>query len=139
MSVKMSSQLRLDLPIREKREVNWIVATQETKKRFMGMGKKVVMNVIGDEDLGGIKEHVINSDDIPKVKDQQLAAALRLEDAANAMGWIPDGVGFSHHHDVTIYATDEGFDSKLIAAHYSGRDDSLMDDLRSFAPKHEDN
>lgn len=131
-------QLLLPLDVREKREVSWLVVDQEAKKRRLWFGNKIVTRIVEDED-GQAVFHRIDSDDIAKVKDPDLKMALRLADAAKAMGWIDSGPYTKYAHSVAIEATGEGFDSKLVNATYSGHPGDFEATLHLFAPKHEDN
>jgi hypothetical protein len=144
MKTTTAEQLSLDMSVREKREVYWFAVEQESKKRKFWFGDKVISTFVKDE-RGMPKQHKIDSDDIPKVKDEQLRTYLRLADAANAMGMInsyPDSEnsGSYYHHGVHIEATDEGLESTFVSGYVDGNDDDLfVADLHTFAPKHEDN
>lgn len=140
MTNNQAEQLTLPITVREKREVYWLAVEQKTKKRWLGLGRKVVTELVNDgSGFIGIMRNIA-SDDIPKIKDPILRSYLQLADTAEAMGWIPDGPGSAYCHSVHIEATDEGFDSKFVSGYVGGNDPELfMNDVHKFAPKHEDN
>lgn len=129
-----------DLPVRPQREVVWTVMELVEKKRRFWFGKKVMERYVSDEEYP--PRAVLRrmpADDINQLEDKDLRAALCLQDAARANGSIWDAPGASHGHSVYVFATDEGVNSKLVRAVYSGIGDSFMNDLRLAEPTRENN
>jgi len=140
----MSHEEQLALPIaaRAQCEVSWFNVA-ETAKRRRFIGKQTVRSLLYDEDTGLASRTTIRAEDIDEVKDAKLRYALRFAAAAKAAGWEPDGFG-AGIHSVTIHATDEGLNSRLVGEPiYSGRShdggDTFMENLRRFAPDYGEN
>ena len=131
-------QMTLDFDHLPKREVYWLVAETETKKRLVG--HKVVTKLMLDPDTSWPTSKNIDSDDISELRDPKLRYALRFADAADAVGWIEDGPYTKSGHHVTIVATDNGVDSLLLYACYTGvvnkKQDTFMQSLHAAAPVH---
>ncbi|MFZ1360608.1 MAG: hypothetical protein WAS27_01065 [Candidatus Saccharimonadales bacterium] len=132
-------QLAMPLDVRVRRDVQWYVMEQEQRQRRCWFGKKVIERHIETDEWPYLAIRKMAADDISTLEDSELKNALRLQDAANANGWIDDGHGASHSQFVEVYATDNGTDSRFVRATYSGVDDSFMNDLQLAAPKREDN
>lgn len=131
-----------ELPLAEGRpieEVRWFQARQVEKRRLLG--KKVISELIIDE-KGWAKTTSISVAEISSLKDPNLRYALRFAAAADAVGWVASSEYTSYCHDVGVYATDNGLDSQLINAHYSGiargRTDTFMENLRRFASDYQE-
>lgn len=109
------------------REVSWFKVTQTEKKRRF-LRNKILTDLIIDPKTGMAASHDIQSADISKIQDPDLRYALRLADAAQAVG----------NHMVSIEATDEGVNSQFVRAEYTGTldggADTFMQDLRRLAP-----
>lgn len=110
-------QLELSLEIRPYRLVSWFNAIATEKKRIFWKNRRIV-RLISDES-GWPQFTRFPVDNISKLEDPDLRYALRFADAAEAVGWASDGFGQSGHR-VSIDATDEGLQSKLLTANYTG-------------------
>lgn len=119
----------LPVPIRPEREVSWLHGIDS--RRLGWLGRKPMMLCI---ESGFPERTTVKTEAISEIRDPNLRYALRFADAANAAGSIRDGEFSSHSLEVRIVATDEGTESRLLDAWYSGIDDTFMDDLRKFAP-----
>lgn len=129
-------QITLDFDHLPKREVYWLVAETEAKKRLVG--HKVVSKLVLDPDTSWPTSRYIDTADISKLGDPKLRYALRFADAADAVGWIEDSPYTKSGHNVTIAATDDGAESLLLYACYTGvvnrRQDTFMESLHAAAP-----
>ena len=128
-------QLALPVKVRPHQEVTWFIAKEVRKKRLLGLcGHKLVTQMVTSEADGMIERRKIDVDDIGSLKDPDLRYALRFAAAADAAGWIEESPDSYSSHYVTVDATDEGADSRLIAARYSGlgngQESTFVQDLR---------
>lgn len=128
----------LELPLadgRPIREVSWLNAKQVEKKRLFG--KKIISELVKDKNDWPTSTS-IRADEISKLEDSSLRYALCFQAAADAIGWMEDSEFSRSRHVVTIEATDEGLNSRLIRASYSGvvtkNRDTFMETLLSFEP-----
>lgn len=120
-----------ELPLEDGREISevwWFNVRVTEKPRWLGRyGKVAISNDIEDEN-GLTTITRIRAEEISRIKDPDLRYALCFAAAADA----------NKDHDVTITATDEGFDSRLVSAIYSGivtrKGDTFMESLHRFAP-----
>jgi hypothetical protein len=126
------AQLALPLDVRAKREVHWVMGTQEW------LANKVVTKILMREDLYLPRLASMDSDHLSTLTDAAMRYAMRFADAAAAVGWTQDGPYSSFSHGVSVTATDEGIHSRLIDASYtgtgSGADDIFLQNLHSVAP-----
>lgn len=125
-----SEQLTLPVEIRKEKEVWWLNAEQKPSLlRFLG--KKTLKTVYPyDSQTGNVSFTSIDVSEISNLSDPDLRYALRFDEAARAAGQCI----------VHVAATDEGMDSRLITAWYSGdiRDgvDTFMEALHNCDPAH---
>jgi hypothetical protein len=134
-----SEQLTLPIAIRLKDEVSWFnVREVEKRRRGKIFGKKIVKELILEEDRVWPTMTKIDVEAIDKLNDPDLRYALRFEDAAKQAGWQNDGPWMQSRHDVSVDATDEGLDSRFMGARYSGigqgPEDTFLLNLYRFAP-----
>jgi hypothetical protein len=113
------NQPALDIVARPNRTVHWLNGVKSEERVYLFF-KRVFTEPMLDE-LSRPQKTEIATDDIDKVQDPNLRYALRFAAAAEAVGTVPDGYGGSDAHTVNIFATDEGFNSKLISAMYTGK------------------
>ena len=110
-----------------------------TKKRIMGLGSKVVTELITDNEMYHPKSVFIDASSIGELGDPNLRYALRFADAAEALGWMHTTEFSMSGHFVTVIATDAGVESRFISAAYSGRteqgNDTFIRDLYNCAPE----
>lgn len=135
--MEKSEQLVLPTELESAREIFWLHAEKvEMKRRFRS--SRTIVKLLMDEATGNPATSSIQAAEIPKIQDPDLRYALRLEDAANAMGWNEVTASLQTRHFVTVEATDEGFNSRLISATYSGikrnGTDTFMRDLYRAQP-----
>jgi hypothetical protein len=137
----MSEQLyeQSALPFRVDRELSWINAEEVTKKHLWG--KRIGLRLLQDsQSIAGISTTSIDTSEIHKLTDPDLRYALRFKDAADAVGWVRDGAYDSSCHYVSILATNEGLDSRILEASYTGvtenDSDSFMKNLHLATPRH---
>ena len=131
------SVLPLDLTIH--REVYWLHGEQVTKKRLLGLGSRVVTELVTEKETYRPEPIYIDAGEIAQLHDPNLRYALRFADAAESLGWMPTGEFSMSGHSVTVVATEAGVDSKLLSATYSGKaeegNDTFMHDLTSCIPE----
>lgn len=131
-------QLPLPLDIRPERTVYWLHASLSERRDWL-LRKKSRVDLVFDPETGQPHSTEIPADDIDKVSDLALRCALRLADATDAVGWTDHGHGLYSAHSVRIQATDEGFDSRLLSAVFTGRtddgQDTFMENLYSARPE----
>jgi hypothetical protein len=137
-----SEQLILPVEIRPKQNVDWYNVEFVERRHFL-FWKKTVAKAIWEEPYK-LSRTVIDVEQIADLKDPQLRYALRLAATADSMGWIEDRPGSKHGHFATVDATDEADVSRFANATYTGtghgEQDTFMADIRSFAPRpNEDN
>lgn len=130
----MSEQLSLPVEIRPRQEVSWYNAFQ----RRNWLGRVSIVNLI---EGGTLKQSKIDVENISDLTDPNLRYALRFAAAANAVGFTYDAPNSSYSHSVSVTSTDEGLESHLLSAEYTGvvknGIDTFMQDLHRQAPQPE--
>lgn len=129
-----SEQLKLDIPVRPKREVGWLCVEEVTRLKLFG--KKIVTKFVPKGPsltLGSI-----DAERISELQDPDLRYALRFADAAQEIGWKEDGECSLSKHAVFINAVGSDIESHLVSAQYTGRvldgRDEFLENLRSADP-----
>lgn len=136
------SQEQLPLPFDDRplHEVNWIHGTTEKQRHWL-FGRKTVNHLITELDGITLAKTRIAAKDVHRIKDPLLRYALAYQDAAAAAGTYHHTEYLSSSHYVSVVATNEGFDSKLISATYTGTDkdgsDTFIENLQRFAPDYD--
>lgn len=81
----------------------------------------------------------VDTGTIPNFKDRDLRYALAFADAARAVGYREISPTMSTAHSVGVVATDEGMNSRLLKAQYTGvgegTNDTFMQNLHSADPR----
>lgn len=138
--MREAEQLMLPVEIRPIEMVSWFNVVKTEKKRRL-FGKKLRTELMIDPETSFPSLTTIKVDDINQLNDPDLRYALRLSAAASAAGWEEHSPGSMSMHDVWIHATDEGADSQLTGATYSGvvtaAGDTFMRNFERFAPQPE--
>ncbi len=130
-----SEQLLLPVEIRPEETVYWFNAEQKhVRRRFFS--QKLVTRLLIDPNTDLPATTEVRVDKIHQLKDPNLRYALRFMAVVEAIGWEQRTPGWYSRHDVSVTATDEGVNSRLIGAVYSGmvskKEDAFMDTLHSF-------
>lgn len=134
------NQPTLPIGIRETVEVNATIGEKVRRRGILNrvLGRTTVKR-LEEEDGYSFKKSIIDADDITpdNYHDPELRYALRLAAAAKAAGWFEISEYTEVCARVDIVMTNDGPDSRLLRANYSGspfsqgsQDDSFMDDLR---------
>lgn len=130
------NQLVLPLDLGITRQVVWYHGELITQRRWLRT-KKVVRLVV-EQSTGLPAKTFIDAGSIAELKDPALRHALALADTTNAVGWTHTSPTGASAHDVMVIATNDGIDSRLVAAQYTGvgegSNDSFMQNLHSAAP-----
>jgi hypothetical protein len=131
MMSRDSEQLTLPLQIRMPLEVGYSTVNI-SRKQFLGIKTLKFMWAYGDEEMTRI-----DVEEIADFTDPNLRYALRFAAAAKSMGFLRDTEYSSHGQEVRVTATNEGADSRLLEAWYSGtgsdKVDTFMQDIHGFA------
>lgn len=139
-----TEQLALPIAIRPKNEVSWYNMREvEIRRRGIIFGKKIVKELILEEDRIWPSTTKIDIETVDKLSDPDLRYALRFQDAAEQAGWKNDGSGMQSRHDVSVDATNEGIESRFMGAQYTGigggSQDTFLLNLYRFAPENNEN
>ena len=119
------------------RSVSWFAVERAGRKHLHELlGRKVVTRFIFEKIEHGYtwrKRASVPASEISSLSDPELRYALRLQSTVNSVGWAPIvGSSAMVRHTVAVQATDEGLDSRLISAVYSGN----PGDIESFLIEH---
>jgi hypothetical protein len=139
MSYK-SEQLTLPLAVRPTHEVFWFKVREVEKRRLIG--KTIVEEQVRKDDGISSSTTVVDVDAIDNLTDPDLRYALRFRAAADQAGWQPNGPGETRVA-VSVYAIDEGADSRFMGASYdgvgTGAEDTFLRYFYRFAPDRDEN
>ena len=112
------NQLELSLNVLQNREVWWMHGSLEVQRKLFRT--KVHINLIAEGGMG-VNRTYMDADDIAALQDPNLRYALRFADAAETSRWSNNGDSLCSGHLMSVVATNEGVDSQLLDAIYSGR------------------
>lgn len=121
---QQQEQLLLDIPIRPKQEVRWL--NVRPRERYRLLGRSIINELIYQEGHSLPTTTSIEVDRLAEVKDPDLRYALRFAAAIDAVGWVGEdreGGCTAYKDMVYIEATNEGINSRLVGATYSGKID----------------
>ncbi len=116
-----------ELPIVEPaRNVEWTNADKVYKRGLFG--RKAIKIVERWDGPYTLNKTIVQASSITNIKDPDLRYALRYKDAVEAVGWVRHSETSSSKGYVTVVATDNGKESELLSAIYSGSEDETFVD-----------
>jgi hypothetical protein len=135
------AQLSLPFRVRAQEDVHWINGQEvPSRRRFVLFGDRILKTaMVPDYEKGLPYSHTnIDVEDIENLSDPDLRYALRFQNAAQAIGSITTAKYSSEWSHVSVVATNEGVNSRLLYSEYTGivdeNKDTFMTNLRRHQP-----